>query len=284
MKIALSTETTIDLPTEMCKKFDIHTTPFSILLGDELIEDCEGVSQKIFEYVKNNKILPKTSAVNREQYRVYFEKLLKDYDQIIHISLSSHLSSAFDNAKSVASEFDNKIIVVDSLSLSTGIALLVLYARKLIDKGLSLSEIAKKVQARVPYVQASFVVDTLEYLYKGGRCNSLQYFGANLLKIKPEIVVENGQMHSSRKFLGLFKNVMNSYFNDIMQKCTNPDYENVFITYSTADPKVVDDLREKLKEKGFKNIYNTTAGGTISSHCGPGCLGILFINDGGNIE
>lgn len=281
MKIALSSETTIDFPVDMCKKFNIHTIPFSILLGENLIQDCEGVSQKIFDYVKQYKVLPKTSAVNREQYREHFANLLKDYDQIIHISLSSQLSSAFDNAKAVAEEFDKKIIVIDSLSLSTGIGLLVLYARKLIDSGLEIEEIAQKVQARVPYVQASFVIDTMEYLYKGGRCNSLQYFGANLLKIKPEIIVENGQMHSSKKFLGLFRSVLNSYCNDVLQKFNNPDKENVFITYSTADTKTVENLKQKLKDYGFKNIYITTAGGTISSHCGPGCLGILYINDGG---
>ena len=282
MKIGLSAETTIDLPVELLEKYNIKTAPFTILLGDETVLDEQGISARIFDYVSKTKVLPKTSAVNREQFKEHFASLLKEYDAIVHISLSSEMSSACENARAVAEEIGkDKVAVIDSRSLSTGIALLAIYARKLIDKGESLSEIEKKLNERTSSVQASFFINTLDYLYKGGRCNSLQLFGANILKIKPEILVKDGKMVTGKKFFGLFGNVTNSYFNDIFQKFDNPDKEVVFITYSTAEQKTVDLLYGKLQEKGFKNIYVTQAGGTICSHCGPGTLGILFINDGG---
>ncbi len=282
MKIGLSAETTIDLPVELLEKYNIRTAPFTILLGEDMVLDEQGVSARIFDYVAKTKVLPKTSAVNREQFKEHFSNLLNEYDAVVHISLSSKISSAYENACAVAKELgEDKVVVIDSQSLSTGIALLAIYARKLIDNGESLQEIERKVKTRVPSVQASFFINTLDYLYKGGRCSMLSMLGANLLKIKPEILVKDGKMITGKKFFGLFGNVSNSYFNDVFQKFSNPDKEVVFITYSTAEQKIVDDLYKKLQEKGFKNIYATQAGGTICSHCGPGTLGILFINDGG---
>ena len=279
MKIAISCETTVDLPEEILTKFDIKTVPFSILLGEEMILDGQDVSQKIFDYVAKTKVLPKTSAVNEVQYEEHFLNLLKDYDAVVHISLSSKISSACDNAKKVAEKLGlDKVVVVDSLSLSTGIALLAIEARKCIDKGMNLSEVYKYVSSRVKDVQASFVLLTLNYLYKGGRCSSIAYFGANLLKIKPEILMIDGEMKPVKKIIGIMKNVTQTYFNDLMTRFPNPELENVFITHTGLPKEDVESLKVKLKERGFKNIYETRAGGTISSHCGPGCFGILFLN------
>ncbi len=279
MKIAISCETTVDLPEEILTKFDIKTVPFSILLGEEMIFDGQDVSQKIFDYVAKTKVLPKTSAVNEVQYEEHFLKLLKDYDAVVHISLSSKISSACDNAKKVAEKLGlDKVVVVDSLSLSTGIALLAIEARKCIDKGMNLSEVYKYVSSRVKDVQSSFVLLTLNYLYKGGRCSSIAYFGANLLKIKPEILMIDGEMKPVKKIIGIMKNVTQTYFNDLMTRFPNPELENVFITHTGLPNEDVESLKVKLKERGFKNIYETRAGGTISSHCGPGCFGILFLN------
>jgi DegV family protein with EDD domain len=281
MKIALSCESTADLTEELYRKNNIFIVPFSIVLGDKVLLDNEKAGKTIFEYVEKTKILPKTSAVNEEQYREHFNKILGEFDAIVHISLSSTISSAYSNAVKVAKEIgEDKVRVIDSLSLSTGIGLLLLYARKLIDAGESIEDIIKKVEARIPSVQASFVANRLDYLYKGGRCGMLSYYGANLLKIKPEIVVDNGKLKNSKKLFGLFSNTIQKYFDDIMQKFSTPDHENVFITYSTSTKETIESLQNQLKEKGFKNIYPTIAGGTISSHCGPECLGVLFINDG----
>lgn len=281
MKIALSCESSADFTSEMYKKLNISVVPFSIYLGDELILDVEGVSEKIFNFVEKTKILPKTSAVNQEQYREHFSKLLQDHDAVIHITLSSKISCANQNAVAVAKEMgEDKIKVVDSLSLSTGISLLLLYARKLINEGRELHEIVKKIKDRTSHLQVSFVANKLEYLYKGGRCGTLAYYSANLLKIKPRINVENGAMISSKKYFGPVGKIFEKYSDDILEKYNTPDLENVFITYSTAEPRIVEDIKNKLKKRGFKNIFMTTAGGTISSHCGPECLGILYLNDG----
>ena len=280
MKIAITAESTIDLTNELKEKYDIKTTPFSILLGEELIEDGEGVSKRIFEYVSKTKILPKTSAVNEEQYREFFDGVLKDYDAIVHFSLSSQMSSAFSNARRVAENYDN-VKVIDSQSLSTGIALLAIYGRKLADKGLLLDEIVEKVEKRIPFVQASFVLKRLDYLFKGGRCSRLQLFGANLLKLRPQILVQDGKMGPSKRFRGNMEKCIMEYCNTTLETFNNPDKDIVFITYSSAEATTLEKVKNLLKEKGFKNIFFTTASGTISSHCGEDCLGILYINDGG---
>ena len=160
MKIALSAESTLDLSKELLEKYDVNVLPFTVLLGENEYKDGEITGPDIFDYVEKNKILPRTCAVNEYQYRDYFRSFLENgYDAVIHISLSSGISSSHDNALKASQKFDN-VYVIDSASLSTGIALEVIYARKLINKGLDVKEIVEKVKARIPYVQASFVIQT----------------------------------------------------------------------------------------------------------------------------
>ena len=280
MKIALSAETAIDLTSELLKKFKINTIPFSIILGEKVIKDEIGVTPKIFDFVSKTKELPKTSAVNQMQYREYFKKLLETNDIILHISISSTLSSAYQNASTIAKELgEDKIKVIDSYSASCGIALLSIYARKLIDNNLQINDIVNTLNKKKEKIAISFVANNLEYLKRGGRCSKLQYLGANLLKIKPEIVYEKGEAKPAKKFLGLFHSVINPYFKDVVQRYSNPNLENVFLVYTTAEQKDLDNLKNKLINKGFKNIYITQTGGTISSHIGPNAIGIMFIND-----
>lgn len=279
MKIAISAESTVDIQKDLLEKFDIKVVPFMVLLGEESYLDGEIPTSQIFDYVEENNKLPKTSAVNEFQFEEHFNSLLKDYDAIIHFSLSSTMSSAFNNAKNVASKLKN-VFVIDSQSLSTGIALLCIYARKLADKGLEAAEIAKKAASRVAHVQASFVLNTVEYLFKGGRCSSLQRFGANLLRLKPQIIVKKGKMVSGKMYRGKNKEVADNYCKDTLKTFNNPDKSVAFVTYSSASPDMLDACRSALAEKGFETIYETTAGATVSSHCGPKCIGILYINDG----
>lgn len=277
MKIALSCESTVDLPKDMLKKLDVHVIPYTIVFGDEEVQDGEGIAQKVFNYFDAKKELAKTTAINETQYHDYFEGLLKDYDAVLHITLSSKISSTHSNADKAAAGFEKgKVRVVDSLSLSTGIALQVLFARKLIDQGVSLEQIAQRIEARRPYDQTGFVLSRLNYMYKGGRCSGMAYFGANLLKIKPEIIMKDGSMVVGKKYIGTLSHALYNYCDNLLQKYPDADRENVFITYSSADEKDVQVIERKLKDFGFKNIYKTTAGGTISCHCGPGCLGVLF--------
>lgn len=280
MKIAISAETTIDMPKELLEKYNIHTTAFTILLGEETKLDGELKSDEIFEYVQKTKILPKTSAINEFQYTEHFEKLLADYDAVVHISLSSEISSACNNAKAAASKMQN-IYIVDSRSLSTGIALLAIYASKLAAGGkISAAEITNLVTARVPHVQASFIVERLDYLHKGGRCSSIALLGANLLKIRPQIIVKDGKMQSAKKYRGNIDKVIEDYSKDVIEQFNTPDLTTAFVTYTTATEGMIAAAKKALQDRGFKEIYETRAGATISSHCGEHTLGILYINDG----
>lgn len=277
MKIVISAESTIDLPKELLDKYNIKTTPFTINLGDELIEDHFGVSKEIFEFVDKSKKLPKTSAVSPDQFKTHFENLKKDYDAIVHVSLSSLISSAYNNACMVAKEMEN-VYVVDSKSLSTGIALLAIKGKDLIDEGKDAKEIFETLQALTPKVEASFVLERLNYLYKGGRCSALALLGANILKIKPQIILSDGRMIVGKKYMGNMTKVVDKYIDDLLDNNPNPILEHVFITHSSPMPEAEKILTEKLENRGFKYIHNTLAGGTISSHCGPNCIGVLFLN------
>ena len=279
MRIAISAESTIDLPKELLERYHIHTLPFTVLMGDIKALDGQISPEEIFTYVNKNKVLPKTSAVNTYQFEEHFNNLLKDYDYIIHFSLSSKISSAYANANIVASDNPN-IKIIDSESLSTGIALEAIYASMLVDKGMKFNDVVNHVLSRVSYVQASFILERLDYLYMGGRCNALQLFGANLLRLHPQIIVQNGKMVVGKKYRGKMEANTLRYVLDTLDRFNNPDKELVFITYSTAKVETVEAIKTILKERGFRNIYATRAGCTISSHCGDGCLGILYINDG----
>lgn len=279
MRIGISAESTIDLPKELLEKYDIHTVPFTVTLGDKTGLDGEITSKEIIEFVNKNGILPKTSAVNAFQYEEHFKKLLANYDAIIHISLSSEMSSAYKNACLVAEEMEN-VFIIDSRVLSTGIALEAIYASKLANQGIEPKEIVKRIEKRIPYNQTSFILSRLDYLYKGGRCNSLSYLASRLLKIRPQIVVENGSMVAKKKYLGKYEKGLMNYVHDTLEINNTPDLENIFITYTTCDDETVEEVKKVLKARGFKNIYATKAGGTITSHCGENCLGILYMNDG----
>ena len=280
MKIAISTESTCDLSKELLKKYDVSVIPYCVILGDEIVEDNEDVPAKIYEYVEKTKKLPKTSAINAETYKEYFEGLLKRYDYVIHITLSSGITSSVSHAIAAADEMKN-VSIVDSKSLSTGIALLCIYGRELAEKGEKPETIVKKLNARVPFVQASFVVERLDYLYKGGRCNKLALFGANLLRLRPQIVLKNGLMGPAKKYRGKMEKVIAEYCEDTLKEFNNPDKKIGFVTYTTASPEMIANAKKALQAAGFENIYETHAGGTITSHCGEHVLGILYINDGG---
>ena len=277
MKIALSAESTIDMPQELLDKYKIVTLPFGITFKDKLVEDHFGIAQEIFDFVNDTKVLPKTSAIPPEQYREYFENLKKEYDAIIHISLSSKLSSSYNNA-CLASEDMENVFVVDSKNLSTGIALVAIFARGLIDKKLEAEEVYTQTQEYVSKISASFVLDKLNYMHKGGRCSAVTLLGANLLKIKPQIVVSDGRMGVGKKYRGTLTKVIENYCSDVLVECENADKSVVFITHSSEMPEEEKYINKKLKEAGFKTIYNTYAGGTVCCHCGPNTIGILYAN------
>ena len=275
MNIKISMESTCDLTQELINKNGFSVIPYSIILGENAIEDNEQAQSKIFEYVKESKTLPKTSAINVTQYENYFEKLSKENNAVIHITLSGELTSSVANAIKASEKFNN-VYVIDSKSLSTGISLLALYANKLADEGLTVEEIVKKVKSKVSKVQASFVVERLDYLYKGGRCNAISLLGANLLKIRPQIVMQDGKMKPAKKYRGKMDKVISDYCQDVLSE-NNADKSVAFVTYTTATKEMINNAVTALKKAGFKQIFETRAGGTITSHCGENVLGILFL-------
>lgn len=280
MKIALSTESTVDLPKELLKEWNINTVPFHFAIDEIEYTDGELTNGEIFSLVNKTKSLPKTSAVNEAQYFGHFSKLFSDgYDAIIHISLSSEISAACNNARKVAATMKN-VYVIDSRSLSTGIALLCVYARKLIDEGKNPLEIKELVEKRTSSVQASFILYALEYLYKGGRCSILSLFGANILHIRPQILVVNGKMTPAKKFFGEYNKCVRKYADSTVERFNKPDKSLAFITYSSYVPEMIKECRESLINAGFKRIEETSSGATITSHCGENCIGVLYINDG----
>lgn len=279
MKIVITAESTIDLPKELLDKYNIKTIPYMVLLGDKDYKDGEILPTEIFDFVDKNKILPKTSAINKQRYEEFFKSQLENYDAVIHFCLSGAITSSCQNAKDAAKELGN-VYIIDSQSLSTGIALLAIYAKELVDRGLHAEEVYKKVCERIPSVQASFVLKKLEYLYKGGRCSALAYFGANLMQIRPQIILKDGKMGVHRKYRGNMDKVVALYCKDTLTEFNNPDLDVAFVTYTTATPEMVKAAKDAVIARGFKTVYETRAGATISSHCGENTLGILYMNDG----
>lgn len=277
--VRITTDSTADLG----QYFDgVGVLPLGVNLGGESYLDGENIfPEDIFRVYNAKHILPKTAARSPEDFEEFFKKYLDAGDEVVHINLSSKISMTHENAATAAKRLSG-VYVVDSLSLSSGTGLLVLYAKQLAQSGMAAKEIAQRVAERVPYVQASFVVDTMEYLHKGGRCSSLTRIAATVLRIKPTIFLKDGAMEVGRKYMGSFDKIITKYVQATLEQYNNPDYTRAFVTHSSAAPETVQLVKEKVKELApFKEVLETVAGSTITSHCGKGTLGILYINDGG---
>ncbi len=281
MKILITAETTIDLPKRMLDQYQIKLLPFTVIMGDKEYADGEVSPDELYAYTKETKKLPKTSAVNVFQYKAFFEETLKECDAIIHFSLSSAISSSCKNAMEAAESFGEKVIVIDSKTLSTGIAVQAIYAKELADAGYVPKEIERLVLERRAHAKASFTIETLDNLYKGGRCNALSLLGANLLNLKPEIIVqEDGSMTKNHVYRGPLMKVNNKYVDDQLAAHPNIDKKIIFITHSGLPENVLAMIRQKLKDAGFERIEETRASATISVYCGPNTVGVLFYDDG----
>ncbi len=278
MKIAISTESASDLTKELISQHDVKIVPLTIILGEEEYFDGEGIKPTdLFDYYGRSGKLPRTAAVNEFQFEEHFNKIKAEgYDAIIHITISSKASMTNANARSVAEKMEN-VFVVDSKSLSGGTGLLTLLAADLVKENkLSIKEIVDELNNRVPSLKTTFVIDTLVYLHAGGRCSSLAAFAANLLNLKPMIVADDGKLISGRKYRGKFAKVVKEYINDVFTENTNIDLERLYVVYSTIDPSLLDEAVAAIKAYGVKDVIVNTTGSTISTHCGPNTLGILF--------
>ena len=281
MSYKITCESSADLTQEMYEKNKISVLPFNITLGDKIVPDDENLTnQDLFDFFKETKTLPKTSALNSYDYEEFFKKENTEDEGIIHFCISSKVSSTYNNAVLASKEFKN-VYVIDSLSLSSGIGLQVLYACQLRDKGVPIAEAVELINNRRSAVQISFMVDTLTYLHKGGRCSALALLGANVLGIRPSIKLENGKMNVGKKYVGKMHKILDKYVLDTLEEFNTPDNDLCFITYSSATDEMKDLVKATLKDKAsFKKIKETTAGATVATHCGPNTLGIIYYNDG----
>ncbi|MBE3577974.1 MAG: DegV family protein [Limnochordales bacterium] len=277
-RVRVVTDSTADLSSELIQRFDLTVIPLYVRLGDQVYRDGVDLQpERLFEYVASTGNLPQTSMPTPADVEAIFRPIIEAGDDIIYVGLSSKLSGTFQAARIAAQSFpSDRIALVDSLNLSTGIGLLALYAAELAAAGLPLPEIAGKVQARVPLVKTSFIIDTLDYLYKGGRCSAMQSIVGSLLRIKPRIEVIDGKLEVAEKLMGSRARALASLLRWCLQDKERIDLHRIFVTHA-AYPDGANYLASELyKALPVKEVLVTEAGAVISSHCGPGTVGILY--------
>jgi len=282
MKIALSTESSSDLPKNLRDEYDVHVIPFTVVKGETMVKDGEEPLENLYAFVQEKKILPRTTAVNIEEFKEHFSNLLKEYDAIIHVSMSHACSSAYENAVAASKEFEGKVFVVDSLVFHTGQALLVLYAASLINEGLSPEEIVESLKERANHISTTATLETVNYLYKGGRCNALAMIGANILGLRPMVELREGSIKLAKKFIGPRRLWTNAYINFVLNRIekNGADKTVAFVSSTTDMPEATEIAVNKLKAAGFENVFIAKAGATIGTHTGPGTFSIEYFADG----
>lgn len=279
--IVISTDSTADLSPELIAKHKISIAPLHVILGeDDYLDGVNITPQMIFEYVAKTGVLPKTSACSVEQYLTLFAELLKNNDEVIHFDISTDCSSSGVNAKLASESFNGKVHVIDTRQLSTGQGLLVMKAVDLRAEGKSAKEIVDYIESIKNKTQTSFVVDTTDYLCKGGRCSSVANLMANIFKIHPSIDMKDGKLGVKKKYRGKLKSCIAKYVDDLAEEYKDYDDTRVFITHASCTDDIVDCIKEKLQQEfKFKEIIVTVAGSVVTSHCGQGTLGVLFIRN-----
>ncbi len=278
MKIKIMSDSTCDLSKELIDKYDITIVPLTVIKNGEPFSDGVNITPAdIFAHVANGGNLCSTTAMNVGEYTEYFSKFSPEYDGVIHINISAEFSSSYQNACLAAEEFDN-VRVVDSRNLSTGQGLVVLKACELAQTCTSLDELKAELDAFTPRVEASFLLDQLAYMVKGGRCSSVVALGANLLNLKPCIEVKNGKMAVVKKYRGNYAKCLASYVKDRLSGRDDLDRGTLFVTRTPVTDECLKAVKDAVNEYAdFDNIYWTEAGCTVSCHCGPNTLGVLFV-------
>lgn len=279
--IKLISDSTSDLSRELLEKYDISILPLHIRLGEKEYEDSVNITpDEIYQWSDENKATPKTAAPSLTEAVEVFRPFVEAGDEIIAFSISSQMSASNNVMRLAAEELEaeDKIHVIDSENLSTGIGLLIVEAAEMIREGKNVDEIVKTLEELKPRVRASFVVDTLTYLHRGGRCNAVAALAGGVLQLHPRIEVEGGKMDAGKKYRGKMKSVILSYVKDMEEELRQAKPEHVFLTHSGCTPEILQSVQTYLEElQVFKEIHLTRAGGVISSHCGPGTLGVLYI-------
>lgn len=279
MKIKILSDSTCDLSAELLEKYNITLVPLTVIKDGQAYSDGVDITPAdIFAHVAAGGDLCSTTAMNMGEYSEYFGKYSPEYDGVLHINIGSGFSSSYQNACLAAEDFDN-VRVVDSMNLSTGQGLVVLKACELAEQCQSLDELYRKVQEFTSRVETSFLLDQLAYMVKGGRCSSVVALGANLLNLKPCIEVKDGKLTVVKKYRGNYAKCLANYVKDRLNDREDLDRDTLFVTRTPVTDECLNAVKEAVDaySKGFENIYWTEAGCTVSCHCGPSTLGVLFV-------
>ena len=281
MRVKIISDSTCDLSADLIQKYDIGIVPLIVMKDNQ--EYLDGITitpADIFAHVAAGGSLCSTAARGVAVYQEMFAKYAKDYDGVLHVNIGSDFSSSYQNACIAAEDFDN-VRVIDSKNLSTGQGLVVLKACDLAGTAADMDELKAQLDDFTSRVEASFVLDRLEYMVKGGRCSGAAALGANLLSLKPCIEVKDGKMVVVKKYRGHIDKCMASYVKDRLAGRDDLDYDRIFITRTDVSKESLEAVRSGVAQYGnFGNVYETMAGCTVSCHCGPGTMGILFVRKG----
>lgn len=280
--VKIISDSTCDLSEELLQKYEVSILPLHIVLGERECEDGRDISpDEIYRWSDENKLTPKTSAPAVDKAIELLRPYVESGREVICFSISEDMSTSANVMRLAAEELDgdNLVTVINSANLSTGIGLLVIEATIMAKEGKNARKITEKIEELKPLVRASFVVDTLVYLHRGGRCSGLAAMAGGALKLHPKIVVANGKMSPSKKYRGKMNKVLLEYVKEMENDLKNAKKDRVFITHSGCDNETIGKIQSYLQELNvFDEILITRAGGVISSHCGPGTLGVLFIS------
>lgn len=280
--IKIISDSTCDLTKDLLEEYDISILPLHVILGEkDLLDGVTITPDEIYEWADANKTTPKTSAPSIDDAIELIKPYADNGDDIIYFSISKEMSTSINVINLAADELEatDRIHVIDSANLSTGVGLLVLEAATMAREGMNANDIVAKIEELKPLVRASFVVDTLTYLHRGGRCSSVAALAGGVLKLHPKIVVEDGKMSATKKYRGKMDSVILSYAKEMEEDLKNAKTDRVFITHSGCDEAIIQSVYSYLEELNvFKEIIITRAGSVISSHCGYGTLGVLFIS------
>ena len=279
--VKIISDSTCDLTRELLERYQVTVLPLHVLLGDtEYLDRSDITPDTIYAWSDQNKTTPKTSAPSVAEAVELFRPYAEAGDELICFSISDTMSSSGNSMRLAAQELEaeDRIHVIDSENLSTGVGHLVILAAELAQAGKPAEEIIRSVEAMRPLVRSSFVVDTLVYLHRGGRCGGLTALAGSMLRLHPKIIVENGSMIVGKKYRGKIDKVILNYVQDMEEELKQAREDRIFITHSNCDDATVQAVYDYLDSlQHFKEIFITSAGSVISSHCGPGTLGVLFV-------
>lgn len=278
MNIKITSDSTCDLPQVVLDKYNITMIPLSVIKDGEAFTDGVNITPAdIFDHVANGGDLCSTAAINIGEYADYFAKYKNGYDGLLHINISSEFSSCHQNARLAAEDFDD-VRAVDSRNLSTGQGLVVIKACELAKTCSNLDELVAELNAFTEKVEASFLLDQLKYMVKGGRCSAAAALGANLLNLKPCIEVKNGKMSVVKKYRGSYAKCLSSYVKDRLANREDIDKGTLFVTRTPVTDECLNAVKDTVAQyNDFETTYWNEAGCTVSCHCGPGTLGVLFV-------